>query len=540
MGSSRIRTLAPEWTRIASDSRRRSPPESPSTGFSAASPENRNWPSSARALFGVSFVARCDRLDHVGGRVELLGVLGEHAELDVVAAPQLARVELALAGERRDQRRLARAVGADQRHVLAALEPQLGVAQQLAVADPQLGVLELEDDAARALGRLEREAEALAVARVARDALHLVQALRARLRLARAGAGAEARDEALEPLDLLLLALDRAPERELARRLLLAPRVPRALEEARAAGLELEHRGADRLEEPAVVGDEHDRGVERLQVRLQPLQRADVEVVRRLVEQQQVGVAGERARERGARQLAARERGERAIEVTVAEAEAMQRRVDALAPAVAARVLEARLRARVGVERGGVGGAAGHRRLELREPLLDREQLLGAREHVVAQRERALARRALVVQRDARALAEGELAAVDRGLSGEHPQQRRLARAVAPGQRQSLPALEPERDAAQERLPHHVLGEVGGDDDGHADEGRRAIYSGAMRRALHTLVADRDRARAERPAGARRRGPRRRRGPLRRDVGQGRHERRLHHHRRVPGADLPC
>ena len=181
-------------------------------------------------------------LEHGGGRVELLGVLGEQAELDVVAAPQLAGVELALAGERRDQRRLARPVGPDQRHVLAALQPQLGVAQQLALADPQRRVLHLEHDPAGALGRLEREAERLAVARVAGDALHLVELLRARLRLARAGAGAEAGHEALEPLDLLLLALDRAAERELARRLLLAPGVPRALEELRAAGLELEHR----------------------------------------------------------------------------------------------------------------------------------------------------------------------------------------------------------------------------------------------------------------------------------------------------------
>jgi hypothetical protein len=52
-------------------------------------------------------------------------------------------------------------------------------------------------------------------------------------------------------------------------------------------------------------------GVERLQLALEPLEALDVEVVRRLVEQQQVGVAAERARERGARQLAAGERLER-------------------------------------------------------------------------------------------------------------------------------------------------------------------------------------------------------------------------------------
>ena len=108
--------------------------------------------------------------------------------------------------------------------------------------------------------------------------------------------------------DLGLLLLDRAAEGELARRLLLAPGVPGALEVARAAALELEHRGADRLEEPAVVRDEHDGGVERLQVRLEPLERGDVEVVRRLVEQQQVGVARERAGERRAGELAAGER----------------------------------------------------------------------------------------------------------------------------------------------------------------------------------------------------------------------------------------
>ena len=240
------------------------------------------------------------------------------------------------------------------------------------------------------------------------------------------------------------------------------------LKKRAAAGLELEHGGADRLQEPAVVRDEHDGGVERLQVALQPLERLDVEVVGGLVEQQQVGVAGQRAGERGAGQLAAAERLEAAVEVLVAEAEAVQRGVDALAPGVAAGVLEPRLRAGVGVERGAVGGALGHRVLELGEPRLEVEQVLGAGQHVVAQAEVAVARRALVVQRDPHVLGEAQLAAVDRGLAGQHPQQRRLARAVAAGQRHPVAALEPERDAAQQRLARHVLGEVGGDDDGHA------------------------------------------------------------------------
>ena len=48
--------------------------------------------------------------------------------------------------------------------------------------------------------------------------------------------------------------------------------------------------------------------------------------------------------ERGARQLAARERVERAVEVVVAEAEPAQRRRGAVAPGPAAGVLEPRLR----------------------------------------------------------------------------------------------------------------------------------------------------------------------------------------------------
>jgi hypothetical protein len=54
VGSSRISTFTPEATRVASESRLRSPPERTDTSFSASAPENPNRPSSARALFGVS------------------------------------------------------------------------------------------------------------------------------------------------------------------------------------------------------------------------------------------------------------------------------------------------------------------------------------------------------------------------------------------------------------------------------------------------------------------------------------------------------
>src|SRR5439155_20946536 len=224
------------------------------------------------------------RLEHRGVRGKLLGVLREEADLGVVAPAELALLELAASGERLDQGGLAGPVRADERDVLPALEPQLGVAEQLLVARVQRRLPELEHHAAAALWRREREPECFARARVALDPLRLLQLLRTRLRLPRARSRAEPGDEPLEPRDLGLLAFDGPAEGELARRALLPPRVPGPGEEARAPAFELEYRGADRLEEPAVVRDQHDGCIDRHEPLLQPFERGDVEVVGGLVE----------------------------------------------------------------------------------------------------------------------------------------------------------------------------------------------------------------------------------------------------------------
>ncbi len=148
--------------------------------------------------------------------------------MHVVPGAQPPGGELAPPGERLDQRRLAGPVGPDQRDVLAALEPQFGVLEQHDAARRR------PRSARRAArrstrpersGRRERELQALAVGRVALDALDLRELLDARLRLARLGGlVAEALDEPLHPLDLGLLGVDRPAERELARGLLAPPR----------------------------------------------------------------------------------------------------------------------------------------------------------------------------------------------------------------------------------------------------------------------------------------------------------------------------
>jgi hypothetical protein len=215
------------------------------------------------------------------------------------------------------------------------------------------------------------------------------------------------------------------------------------------------------------VRDEDHRGVERGELPLEPLEVRDVEVVRRLVEEEQVGVAAERARERGARQLAAGEGAKRPVEVLLREAEPAHDGGCVVAPRIPARVLEPPLRLRVTVERRLRVIACRHRLLEPAQLLLERDELPRTGEDVLAQRQLLLERRPLVVQRDAGSLLERELAAVLGGLAGEDPEQRRLAGAVRARERDAVAPLDGEGDAVEEDGPRELLAQIGSDHDGH-------------------------------------------------------------------------
>ena len=76
--------------------------------------------------------------------------------------------------------------------------------------------------------------------------------------------------------------------------LLLEPRGVVALVGDAAAAVELEDPAGDVVEEVAIVGDRDDRALVLGQVALEPGDRLGVEVVRRLVEEQQVGRASSR------------------------------------------------------------------------------------------------------------------------------------------------------------------------------------------------------------------------------------------------------
>ena len=133
------------------------------------------------------------------------------------------------------------------------------------------------------------------------------------------------------------------------------------------------------------------------------------------------GSDGEGARERGAGQLAARERVERPVEVGVDESEAADDRRRAVAPGPAAGVLEPRLRLAVASQRRVGVVAAGHGLLQSPQLVLDRDEVCRAGERVLPQREPLAARRALVVQRDACVLRKRELTALERGLADRAP-----------------------------------------------------------------------------------------------------------------------
>src|SRR5579859_3863534 len=273
---------------------------------------------------------RLDALENRAARVELELLLREIPDLHAVPDAHLFAGDDSL-----EERRLAGAVRADQGDVLAALERERRVAQQLTLADRDIEVLRLDHGASAARGLEELEAERARATRQQRDLAcggraFLLEPLDLRelgLRLLRLLLlVTEALDEALEARDVSLHAHDLLLRVQRTSGFLQPPCMPRSGEERRAAGDELHRRRRHSFEEPPVVRDEDHRGVDRLQLALEPLEALDVEVVRRLVEEEQVGVAAEGARERRARQLAARERPQLPVEVVVGEAQTAQHR----------------------------------------------------------------------------------------------------------------------------------------------------------------------------------------------------------------------
>ena len=241
-------------------------------------------------------------------------------------------------------------------------------------------------------------------------------------------------------------------------------------EERRAAGLELEHRGRHRLEEPAVVRDEDDARRRATAARCSSHSRFSTS--RWFVGSSRRSRSGSPASAR-ASEARVSSPPEKVASGRSRSASAKPRprsdRGGAVAPVVAAGVLEPRLRLGVAAQRRRVVVAGGHRLLERAQLLLESRRGRRAPESTYSrERQAAVERRPLVVQRDPRALLERELAAV---RARSRPASMRSSvvlpapfgpASASRSRRSTLNETPSKRSDAGE-----LLAEVGGDDDGH-------------------------------------------------------------------------
>ncbi len=355
--------------------------------------------------------------------VELLDlILGEIADAHLARGVHRAVHRLELRGEQPRERGLTVTVATEQRDAVVGIEPEVEPLEHRlgAVADRR----HVERDQRRAKFVRAREIEMQArIVEQLGDRLHPGERLDSALRLLRGrGAGGVAGDIILELLAFGLLFRARRGELRLALGALALERVVAARIERQLAAIEVEDVIDDVVEEIALVADDHDRRGIRLEEILEPQHRFEIEVVRRLVEQQQVRRREQQRRERDAHPPAARKSLERLVLHRLVEAEPDQD------------------------SRGAGGRRMGVDRVE---PLVDLAEPVGIvavlafghqRGTLDVGGEHGLERGGIAPRRFLRDIAEPGAARHFRGSGvrlehpGDHPYQRRLARAVAPDQ----------------------------------------------------------------------------------------------------------
>ena len=181
--------------------------------------------------------------------------------------------------------------------------------------------------------------------------------------------------------------------------------------------------------------------------RLQPFEGRDVEVVRRLIEQQQVRIVEQESGEAETRALAPGERADLAVAQGV-EAEAREHPSERRLEVISAGVVVVVLRIRVALEQLRIAG---------RELVLHRAELLLERCEVRRRTPGMLLDRAvdvdeqlLLQESDARAAGERDRSAVRRVETGNDPKQRRFAGAVRSDEARAVTAREAEADVAEQ------------------------------------------------------------------------------------------
>src|SRR5450830_59044 len=399
-----------------------------------------------------------DRLFRVGPFAVLVHVARDDGFADL----QLAAVGLDVmdasasrfggAHDHLEERRLARAVRADDADDSALRKVEVQILEEKRVAEGFLHALGSHDDVAEARARRDVDLVRLAprLDSTLRDELLVRLEARLALRLPRAWRHAHPFQLALErPLARALgLLLDFEPGL-----LLLEPRGVVAFPGDSGPAIELENPAGDVVEEVAVVRDGDDGARELLQELLEPCHRLGVEMVRGLVEEEHVVLLEEEAAERHAAPFAARNL--RDVRVGGRAAERVHRGLQRAVQIPAVRGFDGVLHLAVlghDLVHLGVRQALAHLLAQLVEP---REQLLDRSDAFLDVLENGLLRIELRVLReipDARPLGRERLARellVDPRHDAEH---RRLTRAVEP-EDADLGAREEGKINASEDLP---------------------------------------------------------------------------------------
>ena len=226
--------------------------------------------------------------------------------------------------QRLQHRRLAGAVAADEHDLLAAADDAAEIREHLVAAERLRHALELERGAARRTVHRELDVRTLNVRARQLGGLQALDFLAARLHLARTRAGGEALDEVVQLRDLLLALLvlrfeARSDLRLGHHHLVVAAAVG-------DDGLVVDVGGvrAHRVQEVAVVRDHDQRALVANEEIAQPVNRVEVEVVGRLVEQQRLRIAEQRLRQQHAHFLAALHLAHQPMMELVGDIEALQ------------------------------------------------------------------------------------------------------------------------------------------------------------------------------------------------------------------------
>jgi hypothetical protein len=268
-----------------------------------------------------------DRVAHPHGGIELGRVLVvvRHPHRRPVTHGAVRRCEPF--GQHLQERGLAGAVGPDDAEPLPRVEQQVDVLEQRRTTGPgEPDVVQLDDDIAEARRAEARQVEVAGSGGGLGAPLHqLRRRLDARLGLARARRGAPPQPRQLGAREVLahllgggsaLLTFDAR----------LEPRRVPAFVHVAATPIDLDHARRDLVEHVPVMGDEEQAAAVRSEPLLQPLDRLDVEVVGRLVEDEEVGFLGQRAGQRNALGLATGQHRHIGVEV-VAHAQPVEHRL---------------------------------------------------------------------------------------------------------------------------------------------------------------------------------------------------------------------